>query len=180
MGAMPWEHEAPWDPDPAVSLRALQAQFLADNYDLEKHLHDCLASYRQAVETTKAEGDPYELLDFYQGQLESLERMLSMPIPADAQERIELLRKAEAGSGQGIGNVLDVQGISSKRAICVAQPLDHAEMARLVGTQRPTLVEARVAADRIYLNRAECVCFPFYDADSGEPVGWYFVGYTID
>ncbi len=53
-------------------------------------------------------------------------------------------------------------------------------MVRLVGDAQPTLAQAAGAIDKINeeLGRGECVCFPVYE--NCKPIGWYFVGNTID
>lgn len=112
-----------------------------------------------------------------------LERRCSQPIPKDFEEQIEILRKLHANSGEGIGNVLDVSGISEHRSGDAAQPLRECEIIRLAGTGQPTRKEAREAIDKISeeLGRGECVCFPFYDSrEQDRPTGWYFVGRTWD
>jgi hypothetical protein len=92
-------------------------------------------------------------------------------------------RNLYRNSGEGIGNILDVTGISDRRDIHVAERLIEEEMARLVGATRPTIAEARHAIGKINdeLGRGESVCFPYYEgSDVGQPAGWYFVGNTID
>jgi hypothetical protein len=51
---------------------------------------------------------------------------------------------------------------------------------RLVGAAQPSRIQARQAVGKINeeLGRGECICFPVYA--KGKPVGWYFVGNTID
>lgn len=181
MGATLWHYEAPWYPDPADALRALQAKVLAERYDLLTLLPERLRSMRQSVSHLESEGDEYGLLGIYTEQVRLLEGLCSRPIPEDPPERIRILREVEAYGGEGIGNVLDVEGIAGSRDYPTAQRLPEEEVERLVGTTRPTLEQARDLAHRINaeLNRGEGVCFPFYDT-SGRPAGWYFVGNTID
>jgi hypothetical protein len=181
MGAELWYHEAPWDPNPAKALQALQARFLAENYDLPALLPQHLIWARDSVAAAKADGDPYGLVDLYEEKVRLLERLNSQPIPGDPQAQVEMLRQIHADSGQGISNVLDVIGISEKRDVFAAQRLTRAETVRLVGTEQPTLAQARNAIDNIHmaLNRGECVCFPVFD-EAGKPAAWYFVGNTVD
>ncbi len=91
-----------------------------------------------------------------------------------------MLRSIWADGGQGIGNVLDVIGVSSERECLMAQKLSQADMSHFLGTTKPTLVEAQKSIGKIHeeLGRGECVCFPLYKNDS--VAGWYFVGNTID
>src|SRR5262249_31992428 len=104
----------------------------------------------------------------------------SQPTPESPEAQIEAVRQINADSGEGVGNVLDVAGVSEQRGIHTAQRLSEQETARLVGGTQPTLAQARKAVGKINeeLGRGECVCFPVYD--NGKPAGWYFVGNTID
>jgi hypothetical protein len=180
MGAQLWYHKAPWRPDPDAALKLLQTKFLHENYDLPTLLPQHLAWAHQSVAAVQAEGDCHGLLDMFQEKVELMERLCSQPIPEGPEEQIEIVRKINADSGEGIGNVLDVTCVSTKRAWNTAQLLSAQETARLVGPIQPTLAQAREAVGRINeeLGRGECVCFEFYD--NGKPVGWYFVGNTFD
>lgn len=180
MGAQLWYHEAPWHPDAAESLKALQAQFLAENYDLHKVLPEQLANARASVEYAKEDGDPYGLVDFYQEQVASLAKLSAQPIPENPEEQVELIRRVWSAGGDEIGNVLDVRGISDDRDTFQTQRLSDDDMLRLVGTAQPTIDEARQAVGDINaeLNRGECVCFAVFNA--GVPAAWCFVGNTVD
>ena len=180
MGAQLWYHEAPWHSDAGAALKSLQARILAENYDLPALLPQHLAWAREAVAAAQGEGDPYGLLDLYQQKVKLLERLCSEPIPESPEARVEIIRQINADSGEGIGNVLDVTGVADRRDIHKAQRLSPQETVRLVGDAQPTLAQAGKAVSKINeeLGRGECVCFPVYDG--GNPVGWYFVGNTID
>jgi hypothetical protein len=185
MGAELWYHQAPWHTDPQVALQALQAlqaEFVAGHYDLPGLLSRHLDSARQAVAVTQTEGDPYGLLETYQDELQLLERLSAEPIPTEPLGRIELVRQVSRFSGEGVGNVLDVKRVAEERDYPCCQSLSEAETARLVGNSRPTAVEARQGVGRIngVLHRGEAVCFAVYDDARSDPVGWYFVGNTID
>jgi hypothetical protein len=182
MGAELWYHEAPWHPDPTQALQALQARFLAENYDLRTLLPQHLIWARDTVAAAKADGDPYGLVDLYEEKVRLLGRLNSQPVPRDSQTQIEILRQIHADSGQGISNVLDVKGISEEWNAFAAQRLTQAETVRLVGRERPTLAQARNAIANIHveLGRGECVCFPIYDDAGKKPMAWYFVGNTVD
>ncbi len=183
MGAQLWYHDAPWYPDPADALKALQARVLAEEYDLRTLLPEKLIEARQAVENVEAEGDEYGLLDLYREQLRLVEDYCSRPIPQDPERQIEILRNLMACGGEGIGNVLDVEGVSDVRDFPMSQRLGEADVVRLAGTPRPTIRQARDLAFKINeeLRRGESVCFPFYpEGETDPPAGWYFVGNTID
>ena len=183
MGADLWYHETSWHEDPATALKMLQARFMAENYDLSALLPQHLAHARTAVALSEAEDDRYGVLDIHRSEVRLLERLCSQPIPQDFERQIEILRKINANSGQGIGNVLDVRGISERRSGDTAQPLRESEIIRLAGTRQPTREEADEAIGNLSeeLGRGECVCFPIYDSrEQDRPTGWYFVGKTWD
>jgi len=182
MGAELWYHQAPWHADPQVALQALQAEFVAEHYNLAELLATHLESTRQAVALTQAEGDPYGILEHYRDELQLLERLTAEPIPTDPLRQIEFVRQVNRFSGQGVGDVLDVQRVAQERDYPCCQRLGEAETTRLVGNARPTAAEARQAVTRIneVLDRGEAVCFAVYDDARSNPVGWYFVGNTID
>jgi hypothetical protein len=183
MGAELWYHRAPWHPEPGDALRALQDRFFSAHYNLPAVLRKHLRSARQAVLAAEAEGDPYELADLYGEEAAMLERLSRRPIPEGPTQQIKLLRKICASSGQGIGNVLDVLRVSNRGGILIARRLPPAEMTRLVGSDRPTVAQARAALGKINeeLRRGEAVCFPLYAArDRSKPIGWYFIGNTVD
>jgi hypothetical protein len=182
MGAELWYHQAPWHADPQVALQRLQAEFVAEHCDLAGLLSRHLDNTRIAVALTHAEGDPYGLLQTYQEELQVLERLSAEPIPTDPLGQIEFVRQLSRFSGQGVGDVLDVQRVAEERDYPCSQRLTEAETARLIGHCRPTAAEARQAVERIneVLHRGEAFCFALYDGARSNPVGWYFVGNTID
>jgi hypothetical protein len=116
----------------------------------------------------------------YHEKVRLLEGLSSEPIPESPEAQIEVIRKINADSGEGIGNVLDLTGVSEHRRLHAAQRLSESETIRLVGAARPTSAQANQAVSKINeeLGRGECVCFPVYDRN--RPVGWCFVGNTID
>ncbi|MEO6808071.1 MAG: hypothetical protein ABI353_03035 [Isosphaeraceae bacterium] len=188
LGAQLWFHPAPWRPDPAEALRALQAQFLAETYDLPAFVKERLASTRQAVRITEADGDEYGILDIYRESLALLEDVASRPLPEEPSQQIQLIRAICADSGEGIGNVLDVTGVSDQGEPPEARRLAIEEVRRFCATDRPVLAQAEAAVGGIneMLGRGECICFPFHVSnddvsnDDATPSGWYFVGNTID
>ena len=183
MGADLWCHETSWHEDPATALKTLQARFIAENYDLSALLPQHLAHARTAVALSEAEDDRYGVLEIHRSEVRLLERLCSQPIPQDFERQIEIIRKINANTGEGIGNVLDVTGISERRSGDTARPLRESEIIRLAGTRQPTREEAHGAIDKVSeeLGRGECVCFPFYDSrEPDRPAGWHFVGRTWD
>jgi hypothetical protein len=177
---MLWYHEAPWRPQPDDALLELQSQFLRENYDLASMLQEHLHSAREAVRITESEGDAYGILDFYREQLACLERLAQSPQPEEPKKQIEFVREVWKWSGQGIGNVLDVTGASGQNEMD-AQVLGSDDVEKFCGTDRPTRDQASAAISRINetLGRGQSVCFAFYDSEC-KPIGWYFVGNTID
>lgn len=179
MGATLWWHHTSWQPDPAKALDALQTRFVAETYDLQELLSKHIASAREAVASTEQD-DPYDLLDFYRAELNSLLKLSEQPIPHSPEGQVRFIRRIYSSGGDKVDNVLDVIGVSEQREEFKAQPLSDEEMLRLVGTTRPSRSQADEAVSEINgdLGRGECVCFPFYDGD--EPAGWCFVGNTVD
>ncbi len=183
MGAELWYHRSPWRPDPLHALQDLQARFLAENYDLSAHLQQHLEGAHQSVAYVEAEGDTYGLLEEYRRELALLENLASQPLPEQPQERIAWLRLIHAFSGQGIGNVLDVTGVSTRGGTHQAHRLEDKHLVQLVGSNRPTEAEAKAAVGAINerLGRGESYCFAIYaEEDRDRPVGWFFIGNTID
>ena len=117
MGAKLWCHETSWQEDPTTALKTAQARFMTENYDLSALLPQHLANARRAVALTEAEGDEYGVLEIYQREVRLLERLCSQPIPQDFEGQIEILRKINANTGEGIGNVLDVTVSPNSRAL---------------------------------------------------------------
>jgi hypothetical protein len=181
VGAQLWYHKAPWREDPEEALRALQAQVLREKYDLPTVLKEHIDSAREAVRLSEAD-DPYDLLEFYRQELDRLEQLASRPIPNDPRRQVEVVRRVFASSGQGVGDVLDVTGVSRRGGVHVAKRLAAKEVRRLCGVERPDLNQARAAVPKINeeLGRGESVCFSIYAAKGTKPAGWYFVGNTID
>jgi hypothetical protein len=197
MGAELWYYEAPWDDDPARALAALQTRIFVENYNLAEVLRASLADARESVSYTQAERDQYEkldknkakvrllerLLDHYKDEVQLLETLCRQPIPKDPIEQLQILRRVEATGSAEIGNILDVRGVSDRRDTHVAQRLTEDQMIRLVETTRPTTAQSHAAVAAIHsdLNRGESICFPmFADNDKTKPVGWFFVGNTVD
>lgn len=181
MGAQLWHHQVPWHEDPEAALHALQEQVLRDKYNLTVLLTMHLDGAREAVRLSEAD-DPYDLLEFCRKELARLETLASQRIPADPRQQVELVRHVFANSGQGVGDVLDVTGVSDCGGMHVTKRLAPKEVQRLCGAEHPDLRQATAAVPKINeeLGRGESVCFPFYSAASPEPAGWYFVGNTID
>jgi len=181
MGAMPWQEMGPWHDDPRESLKELQAKYLADHYDLPSLIRKHLDSAKEAVRLTEAKGDRYNLLDVYKGWLELFERLSTEPLPDDPRARLGIVRQIYESLGEGIGNVLDVQTASEKGDLFVARILTSANLQELFGTTTPTRELAEVTLSKLTprLDRGESLCLPVYSSQ-GEPIGWWFAGYSID
>lgn len=185
MGAKLWHHQAPWHEDPEEALRALQAQVLREKYDLPTLLKMHIDDAREAVRVSEADDllDPPDLLEFYRQSLVRLEKLASQPIPSEPRQQVEMVRQVFASSGEtGVGDVLDVTRVSHHGGIYIAKRLAAGDVQRLCGVERPDLNQASAAVGRIdgELRKGDSVCFPFYTAEGTKPVGWYFVGNTID
>jgi hypothetical protein len=190
MGADRWEQLAPWNPDPSVALLQLQARFLTDNVDFASEVRESLANVKESVRFTREEGDPYNLLPIYQSDLEYLEEISSRPLPTDPQERIAVLRRIYASGAQGLGNILDIESVEGFGVESdddgwplISRPLTEKEIQAGLGSATPTIEEAKKGGYKLSrslsLDRGESICFPVYD-ESRQPVGWWFIGYTVD
>jgi hypothetical protein len=182
MGAMPWYHLASWWLNPAEALHELQAKLLKKNYNLSAELQRHLHSAREAIRVTEAEGDPYGILKEYRRYLTRLERIARRPLPTEPMEQVACLRQIWKAYGEGIGNVLDVSRVSNRRRAGVSCRLSLRAIRELFGTETPSRAQAEAAPGKIFdtLSRGESVCFPVYSANGHKPIGWYFVGYSID
>jgi len=188
MGADRWEQLAPWNPDPSVALLQLQARFLADNVDFASEVRESLVNVKESVRFTREEGDPYNLLPIYQSDLEYLEEISSRPLPTDPQERIAVLRRIYASGAQGLGNILDIESVEGFGVESdddgwplISRPLTEQEIQAGLGSATPTIEEAKEGGRKFSdsLGRGESICFPVYDKNL-QPVGWWFIGYTLD
>ena len=96
------------------SPRVAGRHFLGQTYDLPSLLRRHLDSARESARMCEADGDEYGLLDLYREELKRLEGIASRPLPTDSRGQIEWVRQVYSGSGQGVGNVLDVTGVSDR------------------------------------------------------------------
>ncbi len=106
MGAELFFRTSAFTSDPNAALESLQATEL-DRYDLPDMVASNLTSSQQAFDDTP-EGDEYGLHDHYKAELERAKLIASEPIPTDFRGRLSLVRRLHADTGQGIGNILDV------------------------------------------------------------------------
>jgi hypothetical protein len=143
MGATLWHHVAPWHADANVALKALQADFFVENYDLAALLPIQLASARESVRAAERDGDKYGLVGIYRDRVKLLESLCAHPIPDSPHARIEILRRIESAIGSEIGNVLDVVAVADQRKSHTAQQLSAHDVKRLVGVARPVYVGRR-------------------------------------
>ncbi|HUE74654.1 MAG TPA: hypothetical protein VMP01_27550 [Pirellulaceae bacterium] len=183
MGAMPWQIAGPYHPDPASALRAVQAERFKQNYDLKKLLEEHIANVQDSVRYTETD-DEYGLLETYRENLTQLDEIKCQPLPTDIHEQVKLLRQIEAiGSGE-IGNILDIESVSKSREPRKVVPLSSQELQDLFGTIHPSREHVTAERlDKIYntIDRGEAVCFPIFERPpSQQPIGWFFVGYTVD
>jgi hypothetical protein len=181
MGAERWENLAPWDSDPVIALRKIQASYLAENYNFPQVIDFHLKSKRETVELVEEDGDEYGVLNIYKSDLEYLEKVASRPLPTTPKQQITILRKIYASGGQGIGNILDIERVTAKGGLHVTRRLNSSEVMKVLGTIAPTINEAKQFFDKFAseIDRGDSVCFPVYDENS-QPCGWWFAGYTID
>ena len=178
MGATPWQEMGPNDDDPNESLRAAQREHLRF-INLSRLVEEHLRSSRDAVRAVEAEGDRFGLLHIYRGQAEMLERISAEGIPTDPDQQIALLRRIHAG--EGVGNSLDVEGVSDEPVVFRARRLTDAELRDLFATTTPDEELAATAMQKLAptLGRAESVCFRVFDHER-RPIGWWFTGNSLD
>lgn len=179
MGASLYHNLAPWHADPNIALQQLQIAFFEQHHDLEQEIQQHLESTRQSVRWCE-EDDEHGLLEIYQTDLRRLEGYASQPLPNSPIERIAMLRKMWESGGEGLGNILDLRGVSDAGDYFVARRMRDEELERVLGTSRPAPMQSETDLGAIpdQIDRGQCVCFPVYERD--QPCGWQFVGYSID
>ena len=183
MGAELYYYTTAYTSDPNDALESLQTLRL-DRYDLPKMVASNVTSCEQAFVDTP-EGDEFGLHEHYKTDLERARTIASEPIPTDFAGRLNLVRRLHYGTGQGIGNILDVEGVAGSVGArwCSAKPLAPVEVISKFGTDKLLTAEAGQYADAAneWLGRGECVCFPLYNAlGDEEPIEWCFVLNTVD
>ncbi|MBI1249786.1 hypothetical protein GC197_18320 [bacterium] len=161
-------------------MHEIQTQALKE-YDLPALIQENLDSARTAVAAAEVD-DQYGLLDYYQGELARIEEIAAAEIPADVEAQIELIRRINKSSGEGIGNVLDVTDVSYTGGMHVVRPYRDEELVDLIGSSRPTLSQSEQMIGLIneLLGRGDSVCFQLYSDGRSQAIGWCFVGNTID
>jgi hypothetical protein len=182
MGAMLWHHEEPWQSDPATALRRLQAAFFAERYDFQTELERHRQSAEEALRLARNSGDRFGLVAIYSASLKVINDIVANPLPSDPAEQVEVLRRViESISPDGFGNILDVTCVNATGGVNVMRALQSADVARIVGSERPTLKEARDSINRVasQLGRGDSVAFAVYD-NANNPISWCFIGLTTD
>ncbi len=205
MHQTPW-HDDPANALSDLQARLFAEQY--EPFDPAQELQDHVTDAKNAQRDAQAEGDPYGLADYYGRLAESYEGLCKEPVPTDVPAKIQLLQKIWETQGEEIGGILDVTGVqpappSGSQPIeqqprqtwggneaffhgfdgRVAFSLGEIDMLRLVGAARPSLKQAKESARNIQgeLGRGDCVCFPIYDeSPDRKPLGWYFIGCTLD
>lgn len=182
MGRELWYHKIAWHADPGEALRAFQADLFCREYDYDQLFRDYADPMREALARAREEGDQFGLCAQFEQAVKIINEVSAKPRPADAIEQIAVLRRIMTSVGpDGFGNILDVRDVSAAGDYYVTRRLPPEEVEALTGSARPTSDQAVVAIDGITdtLARAGSACFEVYGAD-GDPVGWFFVGYTMD
>ena len=180
MGATYWEGVTAYREAVEEALRQVQIQFFREaNYDVPKLLARRIEDMTEAVRSCEKD-DPYDLIDFYRDALDQYRQMAAHGVPEDPGAQIDLLRRIEEISGDWVGNILDMTGISLGTEEGRVQRLTAERIEEVFGTTRPSLLEARGGMDRLTdsISRATAICFPVYE--DGRPVAWFFAGYSAD
>lgn len=183
MGAELYYHTTPYAADPTEALERLQQELLA-GFDFQTAVAEKVANMQEAVDATAVD-DEYDLHDYYKEELERAKSIASEPIPADFQGQLHLMRRLHEDSGEGIGNLLDVNGIAGTDGAdwTSARPLSPKDLKKEFGAEKLLAADADAHAGQAnnWLGRGECICFPLYaHADDPEPSHWCFVGNTVD
>ncbi len=181
MGASPWENRAPWTEDPAKALKSIQQGEVERWGDPSDQIRVELKNMKEALDTTEVD-DPYGLAEHYAAEVKRLERLMSEQIPTDFEGRLNVLRALHENNGEGIGNILDVTGVSTTGDIFVTKILDPDELLQAFGTEYPGDDWMSQARDGFFdsIGRGESVCFPIYSVGGKTPTEWCFFGYSVD
>jgi hypothetical protein len=188
MGADLWQFEVPGHTDPEQALEALQARVFEEyskerGLDLQTMLREAIPQQRKAIEAARAEGDPYDLVEYHEGVIESLEPLCAQPLPSDTAGKIELLRKIMAAHGEPISNVLDTTGVTHEWGTgpFLCKILSNDEILQFVGSRTPTLAQCQQVGSALYskLARGDSACWNYYD-ERTNPLGWFFTGAQFD
>jgi hypothetical protein len=180
MGAEFWEHQTPYEPDASSALHRLQVTvYRKSGYDLTKLLDERIRNMAESVRVCEND-DPYDLLEHYRDCLRRLRRLAARGIPTDLEAQIALLRKIEAISSDNAPGLLAIEGVSRRWAERKVQLLSATRMQEVFDTATPSLRQAREGVARLAdsIHRGSGICFPVYKG--GQPVSWYFAGYTAD
>lgn len=183
MGARLYCHTTAYLNDPASALEAIQSEILA-GYNLRELVTTHLQSSQQAFDDTPP-NDEFGLHDYYKAEFARAEDIAAAEIPTEFSGRIHLVRRLFANTGEGIGSILDVDGIAGGKsaAISAARRLEPDDVVAKFSTSKPVSSNADdyAAVVNESLGRGECVFFPLYgDVDDEEPGEWCFVGNTVD
>ncbi len=173
MGIGQWEETGPWHANAGESLRSLQRQRIAAEYDLPAIVADRLADACHAAEDTRRRFYPAglktHLLDAYEADVAFRTGLNARPLPTDLDGQLEIVRRVRGADD--CGGVLDVSGVGGDGTMTPARLLSGPDLIEAFGTPTPT------AGDRVRgrwtpgLGRGESACFPLYNA-AGTPVGW--------
>jgi hypothetical protein len=180
MGATYWEGVTAYCEAAEEALHQVQIQFFREaGYDLPKLLGQRIVDMTEAVRSCE-EDDPYDLLDFYRDALDQYRQMAARGVSEDPEAQIELLRRIEEISGDWVGNILDMTGVSLGTEEGRVQQLTPERIEEVFGTTSPSLLEARRGMSRLAnsISRGTAICFPIYE--DGRPVAWFFAGYSAD
>ncbi len=180
MGATYWEAVTGYDEVLEEALRRVQIQVYREaGHDLPRRLSERVESMAQAVRWCE-EDDPYNLLGFYRDALGQYRQMAAGGVPEEPEAQIRLLRAIETVSGDRVGNILDMTGVSEGQEEGKIQRLSTGRMEEAFGTASPSLHEARRAMVGLVesIPRGTAICFPVYEA--GRPMAWFLAGCSAD
>lgn len=180
MGATYWESVTGYCDSAEEALGQAQIRFFREaSYDLPRLLAERVVDTTEAVRSCE-DDDPYDLVDFYRDALDQYRQLAARGVSEDPEAQIDLLRRIEEISGDWVGNILDMRGVSPGLEEGRVEQLSPQRIEAAFGTSRPSLLDARRRMSRLAgaISRGAAICFPIYE--DGVPVDWFFAGYSMD
>jgi len=180
MGAMPWFHEVPWQPDAKAALHQLQVGLFQATFNFDRDLETWREQATAALRQEENSGDRFGLVEIYTNALKNVERVAAGPTPSDPLEQLAILRQV-LDAGEGLGSILDVTDINATGGPHITRILPTDEVARLTGSEKPThaQVENAIHALNDQLDRGNSFALVIHDKN-GVPTHWFFIGNTVD
>jgi hypothetical protein len=140
MGADGWNYLVPYQPDINAALQELrQQEFAAGNYTLLNPLVYRDMTFAEWVETPDETIDDYSEEELATFRAE-YDRYQAFTTPANIEELLWY------NGAEGVGNIIDMEGVAAEPTICAVAPLTSAQLVVLFGTERPTCAQVGCVA----------------------------------